>query len=177
MAITFSGSGNPVNVNGTDQGFTIVSDTAKSATGTSVDFTGIPSWVKRITVMFDGLSQSGTSPPRLQLGTSGGIETTGYTGYSVRAGASNNAFAAYSAAFDFNDVSTAAILRTGEIRLTLLSSNLWIASGLHTSPNTGSYQTTMCGAKTLSDTLTQLRITTANGTDTFDSGTINIMYE
>jgi len=54
--------------------------TAVTASGTSIDFTGIPSWVKRITVMFDGVSVSGTSRVMVQLGDSGGVETTGYTG-------------------------------------------------------------------------------------------------
>ena len=39
-----------------------------STSGTSVDFTSIPSWVKRITVMFNGVSTSGTSNPLVQLG-------------------------------------------------------------------------------------------------------------
>jgi len=58
----------------------ITSGTAVASTsGTSIDFTGIPSWVKRITVMFSGVSTSGSSLIQLQLGDSGGVETTSYT--------------------------------------------------------------------------------------------------
>jgi hypothetical protein len=53
--------------------------TAKTTTsGTFVDFTGIPSWAKRITVMFNGVSTNGTSTFQIQVGTSAGVETTGY---------------------------------------------------------------------------------------------------
>ena len=37
-----------------------------STSGTSIDFTGIPSWVKRITVMFNGVSTNGTSNIQIQ---------------------------------------------------------------------------------------------------------------
>jgi hypothetical protein len=160
-------------------GSTITSGTAVASTsGTSIDFTGLPAWVKRITVMFSGVSTNGTSIPRLQLGDAGGVENTGYEGYSVRAGAANNAYStAFSAGFDFNDASTAALVRTGEIKLTLLTGNQWVVAGVYTAIGTTAYQTTMAGSKTLSDVLTQVRITTVNGTDTFDAGIINILYE
>tara|TARA_R110000868_G_scaffold249173_1_gene505698 strand:- start:769 stop:1398 length:630 start_codon:yes stop_codon:yes gene_type:complete len=152
--------------------------TKASTSGTSIDFTGIPSWVKRVTVMFDGISTNGTSIPRLRLGDAGGVEDTGYEGYSVRGGSANNAYsAAFSAGFDFNDVSNAALVRTGELRLTLLTGNQWVVAGIYTAIGTTAYQTTMAGSKSLSDTLDRVRITTVNGTDTFDAGSINIMYE
>jgi hypothetical protein len=57
----------------------LVSGTSVASTsGTSIDFTGLPSWVKRITVMLDGVGTNGTSSPILQIGDSGGIENTGY---------------------------------------------------------------------------------------------------
>ena len=157
----------------------IKSGTAVASTsGTSIDFTGIQSWVKRVTVMFQGVSTNGTSVPRLRLGDAGGVEDTGYEGYSVRQGASSNAYsAAFSAGFDFNDASTAALVRTGELRLTLLTGNQWVVAGIYTAIGTTAYQTKMAGSKTLSDTLDRVRITTVNGTDTFDAGSINILYE
>jgi hypothetical protein len=152
----------------------IQSDTAKASTsGTTVDFTGIPSWVKRVTVMFNGVSTNGTSNPLIQLGDSGGIENTGYLGVAVNyagSGASNptTGFAIASAA--------AANLISGHIVLTNISGNIWAASGILGTSNTP-FAAYTAGNKTLSATLDRVRITTVNGTDTFDAGSINILYE
>ena len=155
----------------------ITSGTAVASTsGTSIDFTGIPSWVKRITVMLSGVSTSGTSNWLIQLGDAGGIEATGYVGTaSVSGNATAGAAANYSTGFLFN-VSNAAFVGQGTFVLTLIGSNTWTGFGiLGRSDTTNTLQS--AGAKTLSDTLTTVRITTANGTDTFDAGTINILYE
>jgi hypothetical protein len=157
----------------------INSATAQNSTsGTSIDFTGIPSGVKRITVMLNGVSTSGTSIVQIQLGDSGGIETSGYSGVTVRSGASNTYTSAYSSGVLTQTAMTAASTYIGQIVFTNISGNSWLASGMTanaTSPTNDSCS--ICGAKTLSDTLTQVRITTVNGTDTFDAGSINILYE
>jgi hypothetical protein len=158
----------------------IVSATAQASTsGTSIDFTSIPSWVKRITVMFSGVSTSGTSIVQLQLGDAGGVETTGYAGITVRSGGSSNVYtSAYSSGFLTQTVMIAASTYAAQIVLTNISGNMWAMSGMTantTSPSNDSCF--MCGDKTLSATLDRVRITTVNGTDTFDAGTINIMYE
>jgi len=158
--------------NKTIQGGTITSGTAVTASGTSVDFTGIPSWVKRITVMFSGLSTNGTSNYQIQLGDSGGIETSGYAGGLATGGT----FSAYSAGFIFNNNITAASSYHGAITLTQLNGNLWVATtACNAAASFGNGAGS--GSKTLSDVLTQVRITTVNGTDTFDAGSINILYE
>ena len=159
----------------------IVSGTAVSASGTSVDFTSIPSWVKRITVMFSGVSTNGTSAITVRLGDSGGVETTGYAGITIGIGAGGSvAPSALSSGFQICDAAVAAAAATwsGQLIINQLNSstNTWSASGgfgRGDSAITGFSQ----GAKSLSDTLTQVRITTVNGTDTFDAGTINILYE
>jgi len=75
MALTLDGSASVTINNGAVLGIT--SGTAVASTsGTSIDFTGIPSWVKRITVMFDVVSTNGSAIILIQLGDSGGIETT-----------------------------------------------------------------------------------------------------
>lgn len=166
-------------IGGTPTGVGVLtSDTAVASTsGTSIDFTGIPSWVKRITVMFSGVSTNGTSIVQLQLGDAGGIETSGYTGMTARfASASNVYTVAYTAGILTHTNMQAAVSYVAQIVFTLIGSNEWVASGAITSATTND-NCTMCGSKTLSDTLTQLRITTVNGTDTFDAGSINIMYE
>jgi len=149
--------------------------TAVSASGTSIDFTGIPSWVKRITVMFSGVSLNGATAFLFQLGDSGGIETTGYNGGGARFGGTSVAPASFTAGFSLNNT-TAAALYSGSIVITNLNDNTWCASGVFGSDTTENAQI-VGGSKTLSDTLTQIRITTVNGTSTFDAGTINVMYE
>lgn len=146
-----------------------------STSGTSIDFTGIPSWVKRITVMFNGVSLNGTSNILVQLGDSGGIENTGYLGgctvqYSGAIEAANST-AGYIIA-----LAAAARVTHGNLTICSVGSNLWVASGSFGFSNAAASGASG-GSKTLSDVLTQVRITTVNGTDTFDAGSINILYE
>ena len=156
----------------------LVSETAKTynwnglTTNTSLDFTGIPSWVKRITVIFSGLSLSSTADILVQLGDSGGIEITGYISTSSATG--TGAATSSSTVGMIIRSSTAAGITSGIMTIQNLTGNSWVASyaGKRES-NTSSYGG---GDKTLSDTLTQIRITTTS-TDTFDAGTVNIMYE
>jgi len=158
------------------QGSIITAATAVASTsGTSIDFTGIPSWVKRITVMFDGVSTDGASAYLVQIGDSGGIETTGYvsTGNTLN-NAGGTAGNSSTAGFLINNGS-ATYLLSGIMTIVLLGSNTWVSS--HTARVLTTNVQVGAGTKTLSDTLTQVRITTANGTDTFDAGNINIMYE
>ena len=162
--------------NKTIQGGTIISGTAVASTsGTSIDFTGLPAWVKKITVMFSGVSTSGTSAHLIQLGDSGGIEITGYVSTGNRTNQSSATGGTNSTAgfVNANDAATNTV--SGHWTLTNISGNSWICS--HTLKLATNAAAWGGGDKTLSDTLTQVRITTVNGTDTFDAGTINILYE
>lgn len=156
----------------------IASGTAVTASGTSVDFTSIPSWVKRITVSISGLSTNGASNPLIQLGDSGGIEATGYIG----AGGNNpNASANSNTSFTtgFGIVSSnASNTLYGALTLTLVNpaTNLWVATGVFSVPSGPSMQM-VSGSKSLSATLDRVRLTTVNGTDAFDAGTVNVIYE
>ena len=153
----------------------ITSGTAVTASGTSVDFTGIPSTAKRITVMFSGVSTSGTSSIQIQIG-SGSVQTTGYLGVSGYTGPSAAAVNFTTGFGIYSD--TASDSMHGLITLNLLNSTngTWACSGL-CGWSTRTYALTTAGSKTLSGTLDRVRITTVNGTDTFDAGTINIMWE
>jgi hypothetical protein len=169
------GAGNLSWVNGR-----MVLDTAKASTsGTSVDFTGIPSWAKRVTVMFSGVSTNGTSTPIIQIGDSGGVETSGYlgSGSSVFTG-STTAAALQTAGFGIGGGMVATIVFHGAIQIILLdvTANTWCASGVLGRSDTAC-MFNCGGAKSLSATLDRVRITTVNGTDTFDAGSINILYE
>jgi hypothetical protein len=149
---------------------------AASTSGVSVNFLNIPSWVKRVTVMFDGVSTNGTSNLQVQLGDSGGIENSSYVGQvSIATGAVNTL--AYSAGFLLTQQNTVATsIYSGAMTITLLnlSSNMWAET--HTVGG-GSGVNFGGGVKSLSGTLDRVCITTANGTDTFDAGSINIFYE
>lgn len=155
----------------------LVSGTAVASTsGTSIDFTSIPSWVKRITVMLGGVSTSGTANIWIQIG-SGSVETTGYTTNAGRvSGTSCTTFSAISTAFIVSSVSAASDTQHGTLILSLLGSNLWTFTGTCLNPN-GPLMHYVAGTKTTSGTLDRVRVTTSNGTDTFDAGTINILYE
>jgi hypothetical protein len=160
------------------QGTAITAGTSVASTsGTSIDFTGLPSWVKKITVMFNEVSTNGTSLLQIQVGDSGGIETTGYLGSSGNQAAATAGTANYpGAGFYIFDVGSTAALYSGVVVIFSLVSNTWVGNGvLGRSDTTRSTYT--AGSKTLSATLDRVRITTVNGTDTFDAGSINILYE
>jgi len=143
-----------------------------STSGTSIDFTGIPSWAKRVTVMFSGVSTNGSSNIQLQIGA-GSIDATGYTSRSAPAsGTGTTSATGYLA----TSSQVAADLVNGIATLALLSANTWVYSSAFSLTSVG-LQNTGSGTKTLSGTLDRVRITTVNGTDTFDAGSINIMYE
>ena len=153
----------------------IVQATAVASTsGTSIDFTGLPAWVKKITVMLNAVSTSGTSLYRIQLG-SGSVQTTGYVSESVAAGAGNSLNNS-TAGFDFFGGAITYAL-SGSITFTLLGSNIYVASGVLVNVTTSAFVLSTAGAVTLSGALDRVRITTVNGTDTFDAGSINILYE
>lgn len=169
-----AGTGNVV-VNGVNGA--LVSGTAVASTsGTSIDFTGIPSWVRRVTVMFSGVSLSGTSQFLVQLGDAGGVETTGYVSGSAAArGGSTTLGGSSTAGFLIYHGTSGANAFYGTARFDYVGSNLWVGSS--TGSTGADNGISGGGSKTLSDTLDRVRITTVNGTDTFDAGTINILYE
>jgi hypothetical protein len=150
--------------------------TVASTSGTSIDFTGLPTGLKRITVMFNGVSTSGTSNYLIQLGDSGGIENTGYVGAGARFNAGGNGFVNYTTGIGFA-TDSASKINSGALTIFLLdaNSNIWCATGNLGTANSDLYSSS--SSKSLSATLDRIRITTVNGTDTFDAGTINILYE
>ena len=155
---------------------TITSGTAQATTsGTSIDFTGIPSWVKRITVMFNGVSTNGTSPVEVRIG-SATVSTSGYSSISNYGGSALQ-YLYSSTGFTLDTVGTAfaAAVRSGALVLTLIGSNTWVGTGSVT--ETGQSCSFSGNSPALSGTLDRVRITTVNGTDTFDAGSVNILYE
>lgn len=153
----------------------LTSGTSVSASGTSVDFTSIPSWVDRITIMFSGVSTTGTSVVLVQLGSTS-ISNSGYTATGLGSASTAVATSNYTTGFGIADSNAAASVYSGQIIISNINSNVWVASYVMTR---GSSQVATGGgvSPSLAGVLDRVRITTVNGTDTFDAGTINILYE
>jgi hypothetical protein len=172
MAVTIDGSASVTINSGAVLGIT--SGTAVASTsGTSIDFTSIPSWCKRLTVMFNQVSTNSTSNPLVQLG-SGSPQTSGYLASSTLIGSANTA---YTTGFGLSSAAGVNLIY-GHMVFTLLGSNLWVGSICMAMNQSGStFGLEGAGTVTLSGALDRVRITTVNGTDTFDAGSVNIMYE
>ena len=173
-------NGQLLGTDGTDSswgGAGILDTEQASTSGTSIDFTSIPSWVKKITVMFVGVSTNGGDKVLIQIGDSGGIETSGYLGAMSVSGASSITTANYTNGFNVAGSATGSIYH-GSITLTLedAAGFTWVASGSMAQSDTTILYTT-ASSKSLSATLDRLSITTTGGTEAFDAGAINIMYE
>jgi len=157
------------------RGGLLVSGTAIATTsGTSHDFTGIPAWVQRVDIIFNEVSTNGTVNRLVQLGDSGGIETSGYLGAGSLIGSTVGS-TLYAIGFGIR-LASATDTWSGIISLLKISGNTWVASGVLSTSNAAN-TLTVAGSKTLTGDLTTVRITTVNGTDTFDAGSVNIIYE
>jgi len=146
---------------------------AKTASGTVVDF-DVPEGVKRVTVMFDGVSTNGSSLPLVRLGD-GLISETDYLSVANQVGTSSNPKLDTSG-FLLNYENQATRGVSGYITIVSDGDNTWHESGNMFLLNSAAVCLS-AGTKSLSGTLDRIRITTVNGTDTFDSGTINISWE
>lgn len=153
----------------------ITSGTAVTASGTSVDFTSIPAGVKRITVMFQGVSTSGSSIGLVQLGVSGTPQTSGYTGTYGDYSTTLTSSAISQTGFPCVSGASSSYVANGHLTLCFLKSDVWsISSTLSSNPGR---QAICYGTVSLSGTLNMIRLTTVNGTDTYDAGSINILLE
>jgi hypothetical protein len=162
--------------NKTIQGGAINSGTAVASTsGTSIDFTSVPSWAKRITLLFSGVSTSGTSIPQVQIGPTSAVETSNYLGSTVLDTTPIN----YSSGFLFGSSWAGAVVFYGTVVLQLIdgTANSWVATIVFgRSDQAGTIYGG--GGKVISGgALSRIRVTTVNGTDTFDAGKINYFYE
>jgi hypothetical protein len=127
--------------------------------------------------MFNGVNTNGSSGIRVQLGTSSGVTTTGYLVYYIQTGVSTGN-ATSTAGFDTYPNAVTNALRSGTFVFTNISGNTWVGS-----VNTafvyagGYYSSTAGGSIALAATLDRVRIATSNGTDTFNAGSINLLFE
>ena len=170
-------SGNALlQVNGSIKG-TVTSETSKATTsGTAVEFTGIPSWVKKITLMLNGISLSGNGQFLIQLG-SGSFKTSDYvsTGNFLSGGVTSGGASSTAGFLLYNNSS--GNIQSGHIVFTLQTGNTWIGSGVTTFHGSVTNGFT-AGNVTLSGALDRIRLTsTDTATNNLDAGSINILYE
>jgi hypothetical protein len=151
------------------------SNAISASSQTSMDFTGIPAGVRKITIGIVGLSTNGTDPILVQLGDGGGVETSGYLGAASNV-VTTVTSANYTVGFGLHPSLAAANIYHGIATLINISGNDWALSGV-TARSDGASTSLFGGSKSLSDTLDRLRITTTGGTNTFDAGSVNIMWE
>lgn len=154
----------------------IARDTAKNSTsGVAIEFPGIPSWARRITVVLNGVSSNGVNNLLVQLGTGGAPTSSGYAGNSVFSWASGVVPVESTAGIPiFNNA--ASYLHYGQLVFTNISGNTWLASGHFVTAGTQG-STISGGVVTLAGVLDYLRVVASNGTDAFDAGMINVFYE
>ena len=162
-------SGNLANCTGYPN--TLILGTPQASTsGSAITFTGIPAGTKRVKVMFNGVSTTGTANIKIQLGDAGGVETTGYSGTVSNSGGDTN----FTTGFDIDFGNAAAVIYgTLTLDLAVAASFTWVGTGLFSSPDSSQAQRYLSGVKSTSAELTQVSIVT---TDAFDAGSINISY-
>ncbi len=143
-----------------------------TTSGTFIDFS-IPSGVKKITIMFNGVSTNGTSLMLIQLSSGGTVSTSGY----LSGAGSRTAEIGTTQGIVLAPVNPAASSFNGNVFLNVLDSAAfkWVSSGIHTRDD--GFAASNGGNKTLTGVLDKIRLTTVNGTDVFDAGSINISWE
>lgn len=166
----------PTTISGSQTGTVGIINTLSaqnSTSGTAIDFTGIPAGIRRVTVMFNGVSTNGTSFNQIQIG-SGSFTTSGYTSQFWGSTANSNLI---TSGFGIFSISSAGNIFSGSVILTNLTGNTWVSNGNLAFTNVNSTGWSSAGSVALSGALDRVRITTINGTDAFDAGTINVLYE
>lgn len=151
-----------------------------TASGTVVDFTSIPTGVKAFSLNLSGISTNGSSLLQVQLGDSGGVETTGYTsnaGGAGNAGASGTLASPHTSGFVLSATQAASAVWHGAMLFTLVDASTFtwaVNGGMIDSAN--ALYIGQGGSKSLSAALDRVRLTATNGTDTFDAGKVSLSY-
>ncbi|MCH9838800.1 hypothetical protein K0U83_24255 [bacterium] len=145
-----------------------------STSGTAIDFTGIPSWARRVTIMFQGVSTNGVAVPLIQARVSGAPVTSGYlgSGGDVLSPTAALQTTGFGVGAGFN----AAAVIHGSVTFENITGNVWVASGAVARSDAGQIFLT-AGSIALAGVLDGIRLTTAGGANTFDAGTVNISWE
>ena len=154
----------------------ITSDTSQSApfaNTSSINFTSIPSWVKRITVMINGISFAAAGVGTIQIG-SGSLTTTGYTSNTASLAAGGNTLASQTNGFGIINHAAAGTTSNCIYVLYNITGNTWSFNGtlFRTVDNISVVSN---GFIALGGVLDRLSVVAT--TSTFDAGTVNIMWE
>ena len=153
----------------------VLGSVVASTSGTSVNLINIPSWSQKITLLFRNVSTSGITNYQIQLGSSVGYKTSGYNGVSMRAVATATGTTVDTTGFRLQSL-LASATSNGIVTFCTYDNLTWYGSG-NVADNTNFVLFTFGGAVTLPGVLDRIRITTVNGTDVFDGGTISTMFE
>lgn len=147
-----------------------------STSGVSIAFTSLPTWVRKLTMILNGVSTNGTADILLRLSTGGVFASSGYvSNMQVLQGGASSSGVNNSVGFVISQGSTS-VITTGTYQFINNDGNGWIGTGVF------AYEHAVVGAfgagrVTLGGTLDGIQIVTANGSDTFDAGSVNIIYE
>ena len=154
----------------------IVRDTSIATTsGTAQGFTTIPSWAKKITLVCDSVSTSGNGRVLVQIGTGGSYVNTGYQSSSGNVYGTNDCTSVTSTTGFIIDSASATTQRTGAMTLHNISGNVWVST--HVMGDASGANMYGGGRISLAGAIDRIRITTVAGTETFDSGSINLFFE
>ena len=171
QVLTSTGAGSPPAFEAVSAGFTEGTQVATTS-GSYIDFTSIPSTAKYICIMWNGLSLSGTDHLVVQLGDSGGVETSGYSSVQGDGGGSQTVGTATDGLNVYLGGASRTTIGIAEWHLMDSSSNTW--HGKFFSWTSDWIDFGNC-TKSLSGTLDRVRLDTT-GSNTFDAGTANIIY-
>jgi hypothetical protein len=152
----------------------LVSRTSVPASGSVIPFGSIPPWVTRVKVLFQNVTRSTTSWYLIQLGTSAGLVTTGYSARFDFIGFSGVTNTNAPGFFVNSGLASDSLILTWEFNL--FSPNIWITQCVGGQYAASSATCVGSGQVSLPGTLTQLSVL-LNGAGTYTGGNINIMYE
>jgi hypothetical protein len=154
----------------------LTSKTAQAASGATVSFTGIPSWAKRITVLLSGVVTVSSGLPAIRAGA-GSYEATGYSSTNNAIGTSSvTSSLSATTSWDLQNSGGSANVYSGQLVITRLEGYLYTIAGQIMYSTSGATALTT-GYKTFSGNISQLQLRMSTGTDTFNGGTMNIMWE
>lgn len=163
-------------LNAAVSGITLTATQATSS-GNSKLFTGLPSTVKRVTMLFNQVSTNGTNPLIVTIGPSGGVVTSGYSGGSGYIYNASPASTARTPNGAYIYPSGASGLFSGRVvwELADVASNTWVAS-ISGGLDDGANGAMVSGGASiaLSGVLERIQVATAN---TFDFGSVTVTYE
>jgi hypothetical protein len=155
---------------GSTTGAIYIQTAVASTSGSTIDFTGIPAGVKRVTLMLSLVSTNGTVVPLVQIGPSGGVETSGYLGM----GSTNTTFTNQTTGAGIGGDGHADRARSGSLTINLVTGSTWVFNGFFGDSTTGRFFTTAAN-KTITGDLSIVRLNV--GANTFDAGSVNISWE